>query len=91
MRGVLVVLAVCAALGCKRPSPVAAGSGYGVGIPRTHLLFGKSEHAADDNLGLPGDVEGTDYRPKVPLAWPPTANSRLPLTWMNYRGQPRYR
>lgn len=40
--------------GCGKPSPYAAGSGYGVGIPRTHFMFHLEPQArGQSTMGLP--------------------------------------
>jgi hypothetical protein len=88
---VLVLMAVLGAVGCQRSAPrVAKGSGYGLGIPRTAFTFGRPPQTDGNSTGSFAALEQkNDYRPRRPLAWPPLAGARWPLTWTDYRGYPR--
>jgi hypothetical protein len=92
MRSLMVGALLCGIAACGRPSPYAEGSGYGVGIPRTNFTAGVPPQARGQSTGRdrPG-AEGTDYRTRRPLLWPPTTASRLPNDWAQYRGKPSNR
>jgi hypothetical protein len=89
---VLVALAIVGAIGCGRGDPrVAAGSHYGVGVPRTAFIIGHPPQTYGNSTGSFVALEHVDYRPRLPHAWPPSAGTRLPLTWAQYRGSPSNR
>jgi hypothetical protein len=89
---VLVALAILGAVGCGRPDrQLAAGSHYGVGVPRTAWTFGKPPQSGGQTTGMIAAPDQIDYRPKRPHVWPPLATARWPLTWAQYRGSPSNR
>jgi hypothetical protein len=78
----LGVLGLAAGLGGCRAggSRYAAGSGYGVGVPRANWTFGKDYHAKKDRVGIEGaPVEQDIGRIKHPPAKWPSLASHLPM------------
>jgi hypothetical protein len=69
----LIGLALCVGvIGCGRPSTFAAGSGYGVGIPRVNYMLGKegpSRGETRQGVSAPSERDvGRVPAPKEPLA-----------------------
>ena len=71
-----LLTAVCAILlgGCsgRKASLHASGSGYGVGVPRVNLMFGKDVYAKGPALSFRHEhvEEGRDYRPARRASFP---------------------
>jgi len=66
-------LALCVGvIGCGRPSTLAAGSGYGVGVPRVNYMLGKepaSRGESRQGVSAPSERDvGRVPTPKEPLA-----------------------
>lgn len=64
---VLIVAAVLALGGCRKPGPHAAGSGYGAGIARMAWTIGNGTHGASTQ-GVSAPTEAGVGRVKSPVA-----------------------